>query len=339
MNSKQLIKKAIAPFLSPFYHGRGHILMFHRVVPDTGRERIHNTVNEITPAKLAEIIDFYLRHDIDIISLDEIEHYLNSRNKKQFVCFTFDDGFRDNFTEALPVFESYKAPFAVYVTTGFPDYTIIIWWYLLEKILLENDNIEINWGKEQYKFKAGTAGEKEDVFTKIRRIIINTPYEEQADYLQHAFSKYTQRPHEMTMELAMSWDELKALSVSKLVTIGAHTMSHPALNQLTREEIVNETLGSKEKLEKLINKEIKHFSYPFGSVREVGKREMEIVKDLGFMSATTTRAGVLFRNHLKYMESLPRIAISPDTTIEMLQGLVKGREMFMRNSKNRIVVD
>ena len=43
-----------------------------------------------------------------------------------------------------------------------------------------------------------------------------------------------------------------------------------------------------------------------GSKNEIGRREMDIVKDLGFKTSTTTRYGNIYREHRNYLECLPR---------------------------------
>jgi len=63
----------------------------------------------------------------------------------------------------------------------------------------------------------------------------------------------------------MSWQQIKELSVSGLVTIGSHSMNHPNLSEIDSEaELREEIFESKRILEKELNQEVKFFSYPFG---------------------------------------------------------------------------
>lgn len=336
MGAKQKIKEILAPLAAPFYKGKGQILMLHRIVPASGEMRIHNTVNEITPEKLEELLTFYKRHNVDIISLDDVGRYL-SEKRRYFVVFTFDDGYRDNLTLALPVFQRYNVPFTVYITTGFSDRTISIWWYQLENILLENEEMSFKWGNQSYEFNCADKEQKESVFNTIRRMIIDTPYVQQRQYVESAFEQYVSDPFLMTEKLAMSWEEVSQLAASPLVTIGAHTLNHAALNQLSEDEVRDECMGSKELLDDKIGKPIQHFSYPFGSAREIGKRECAIVRKCGFKTATTTRLGSIFSEHRDHLHALPRIPISPHTTFDYLHRIIKGSENFIRGSQQRVV--
>ncbi|NJN27828.1 MAG: polysaccharide deacetylase family protein [Cyclobacteriaceae bacterium] len=336
MNFKHQIKRALSPLFGPYFKGRGHILMLHRIVPESDHPRVHNTVNEISPKQLSDLIEFYQSHKVDIISITDVPDYLKS-GSGYFVVFTFDDGYKDNLTEALPVFESHEVPFTVYITTGFPDNNISIWWYLLEKVLLSNEGIQFNWANQKHQFKCATPQQKEDVFNIIRRIIIDTPFHQQQEQLKTAFSQHTDDPYAITAELAMNWDEIKELAQSPWVTIGAHTVHHPALNQLNATENVEECLGSKERLEAKLNHPVEHFSYPFGSANEVGEREFIIIKEMGFRTATTTRWGSIYRAHLRHLQKLPRIPVKPDISVQFLEEVIKGRENFIRGSKKRVV--
>ena len=71
--------------------------------------------------------------------------------------------------------------------------------------------------------------------------------------------------------------------------------------------VKQEVMESKEKLEANIDSEVVHFTYPFGSGREVGPRECRIIKGLGFKTATTTRLANIFPEHRNHLECLPRI--------------------------------
>ena len=337
MGFRSVMKRGLAPIFAPFYAGRGSILMLHRVLPEMNTPRIHNTINEISPGQLDVLIRFYKTRGVDIISLDDVVTYLSTAGKKRFVCFTFDDGFSDNLHHALPIFEKHAVPFNIYITTGLPDGTFMIWWYLLEDILLKDSYLEFCWGDTCHKYDLPSLEEKEKAFNEIRRIIIDTPYHLQREYLQAAF----QGRHfvEHTKKLALSWEEIKRLSDHPLVTIGAHTINHPALNQLSAEEIEEELIGSKKRIESKTLEEVRHFSYPFGSASEVNHEEFKTVKEFGFQTVTTTRFGNIFREHLHYLERLPRVAVTPATTLEYLDKVNTGRAQFLKGIHQRVVVN
>src|SRR5690554_1251210 len=105
MNKTQFIKKTgIQKLFKPFYGGVGHALMFHRVYNDD--ERLITKGLQVSQEYIEKIINYFIDKKIDIVSLDEMYERITSNKKtKRFVTFTFDDGYVDNLTQALPIFE------------------------------------------------------------------------------------------------------------------------------------------------------------------------------------------------------------------------------------------
>ena len=68
-------------------------------------------------------------------------------------------------------------------------------------------------------------------------------------------------------EKTMSVDQLRELP-SELVTIGSHTMTHAVLPALGDEQLSREILGSRVKLEQILNQEVKLLSFPYGAFDE-----------------------------------------------------------------------
>jgi hypothetical protein len=60
---------------------------------------------------------------LSVVSLDEcLEKLATSDRSRRYAVLSFDDGYRDNVSVALPVLERHNAPFMMYVPTG--AYTI-----------------------------------------------------------------------------------------------------------------------------------------------------------------------------------------------------------------------
>ena len=190
---KRKLYKALHPVM-------GEVWMLHRVVEqrsDTPDQR----VLEVTPHFLEQKILEYRKRGYTFISIDDLTSRFTNHHSlftKRFVCLTFDDGYQDNYDIAYPLLKRLGVPFTVYVTTGFIDNRLPMWWY----------------------------------------------------------------PGE---QLGISADELKVLAADPLCTIGAHTVSHPRLDTLTREEQYKEIADSKQTLEKILGHPIHHFSFPHGA--------------------------------------------------------------------------
>ncbi len=108
----------------------------------------------------------------------------------------------------------------------------------------------------------------------------------------------------------LSWEEVRTLSAHPLSTIGAHTVSHRNLARLGEEEARREIRDAARIIESEIGVKPVHMAYPYGFAAAVGRREVELAKEAGFVSAVTTRHGVLRRGHDRHLQALPRISVN-----------------------------
>jgi peptidoglycan/xylan/chitin deacetylase (PgdA/CDA1 family) len=222
-----LIYKIKRKIYKLFHPPLGEILMLHRVMKERSKKS-DNWQLEITPDFLEQTILKYKNSDYRLVSIDAVYQHLTGLQKinGKFVCFTFDDGFADTYTLAYPILKKLQCPFVVYVTTGFVEAKIPVWWY-----------------DEQVAGKKG---------------------------------------------LALSPQQVVALSDDPLCTIGAHTVSHLRLTQVNFELQQLEILASKKYLEQLIGKPVNHFAYPHG---DYNKKIVELVEDCGFKTAVIVNGG------------------------------------------------
>jgi len=326
----------------PAYSGAGTILALHRVCPKSKRKRIlGNSGSEITPEVLDRIIRFFIDQNYEIISLDQMFQVLkDGMFDKKFVVFTFDDGYADNLIYAYPVFKKYGIPFTIYVTTSFPDRQAVLWWDLLEDLVLQEDRIYFEIENETVELDCSTTVEKENTFQKIRSLIINNYGNDHLEQVRKIFGPYGVDLYGKTDKLALSWEQIEQLSMDPLVTVGAHTVNHFALSKLSRSNAKHEIMGSKRKLESRIGRNVEHFTYPFGTRNEAGEREFKIVRECGFKTATTARPGNIFFAHRGHMECLPRALISGERegkNIQYLNLWVNGAVNCVTNKFRKVV--
>ncbi len=323
----------------PLFGGIGYILVLHRVCPPVPEPRIKDNAGmEMTPKKLEAVIQFFKDRDYEFISLDQlVERLSNRKNKRKFVVFTFDDGYADNYLHAYPVFKKHRVPFTIYVTTSFPDREAILWWYLLEDLLLEKNRIVIKTGTGEREFNCTGVNEKEETFRDIRSIIMNTSTNNYIETVTAIFEPHGIDVYRKTSELTLSWEQIALLSRDPLVTIGAHTVNHYTLSKLSPAEVKNEILQSKHRLENHLGKEVHHFAYPYGGKAEAGKREFDLVKECRFKTAVTARFAGIFPAHHQHLECLPRIFVPGEADDHFLKQVVNGTLTGMANRFKRVV--
>ncbi|MHA6261269.1 polysaccharide deacetylase family protein [Sporosarcina sp. CAU 1771] len=339
---KALVKDCLVPLSKlflPFYSGIGSIVMFHRVI--SNEEKLVCEDLEIKKDFLEKTITYFLENNYKIVSLDEAHEIINNKKSinKKFIVFTFDDGYLDNYTIAYPIFKKYNIPFTIYVTTSFPDKTAKLWWYGLKDLVEYNTKINFSFNENKYHFSTKTIEDKNLAYLEIRSLILSVDDLNLDNLFNIIFVRNGIVLKNYVEKLAMSWSQIKELSEDEIVTIGAHTINHYNLRNLDEEKLRNEIVGSKDRIQSHIKKEVEHFAYPFGSRNEASSREFELIKKLGFKTATTTRCSNIFEGHNSHQNILPRITISPYTETPYIEHYSKGLIPAIRNKFKRVVTD
>ncbi len=287
--------------------GLGTVLMLHRVQPEREGDFSPNRDMAVSPAFLESFVRDAQQRGYTFVSMDHLSEQLVADSGGKLLALTFDDGYRDNFTVAYPLLKRLGIPFAIYVTTSFPDGEAVLWWYALERRLQDHDQIALADGR---LLSCRTSQEKLNAFVALRESIMALPCDRLGDRVNAMFEQAHFDWRQMCVEEALSWNDLCELAQDPLVTIGAHTVSHPVLSALSPEQACTEMRDSRERIEAHIGAPVAHFCYPFGSRNEVGAREFELARKLGFKTATTTRWGNIFRQHRAHLHGLPRVPLT-----------------------------
>jgi len=121
------IKKHIFNILHPTI---GEVWELHRVTDEEPAD-INQREYEITPQRLENLIAEYKQNNFEFISVETLPDRLKNKNSKhKFIVVTLDDGYQDNLTHALPIFEKYNVPFCIFITKnyiqqGYPPYKML----------------------------------------------------------------------------------------------------------------------------------------------------------------------------------------------------------------------
>lgn len=110
--------------------------------------------------------------------------------------------------------------------------------------------------------------------------------------------------------LYLSTQQLKDLSKNDLCTVGAHSISHPLLRKLSETDSRNEIVESKKVLEDMLEKEVRYFAYPYGSIYAVSKRDVTLVQAAGFNLGLSTLKGYLSTSESENRWFLPRFNVN-----------------------------
>ena len=272
------------PLLNNYYrkygkgkNAKGVVFMLHRVCKRIDGHLPNNEELKISPTFLERTIIKYKNAGFTFLSLDQLYEEISGNGciDKPFVCFTMDDGYLDNFENAYPIFKKHQVPFAIFVATDFPDNKAILWWYVIEELILNRTRILLSDGS---KYTCRTFQEKWDTFRYIREKVLLLNQSNLVNELNELFANYQLDWFAPIQNLSMNWEQVKTLTLEPLCTIGGHTVSHVALNKLSMIELDREITNGMSIIKSNTGYEPKYFAYPYGSEKENGEREYNFIK-------------------------------------------------------------
>jgi peptidoglycan/xylan/chitin deacetylase (PgdA/CDA1 family) len=333
-----LARSRLVRALGP-WTGLATCLMYHRVCPDQ-TEHDHmiegfapNRELSVTVSAFDEQMAFVARH-FNCLSLPEaIEQLACGKLPERSLIVTFDDGYLDNLTLALPILRRHAVPATVYIATGMIGTIGLPWWYELEELIATRDEIDIHWDNQHLRFSTIQAAAKDQAFDMLDSMLKLMTPADQAEFmglLRNGLIKRMQQDHQF-----MSRRELIELASDPLITIGAHTHHHLPLSSLNPIRLRHEMLHSKALLEAWLKRSVEHLAYPFGGQGQASDREFKAAAELGFSSAVTTRLGHFQDFHKNQLLALPRIGIGYQDCMARFEWKLSGLYSMIRAPGSR----
>lgn len=248
------------------------------------------------------------KHFKNFVSLDEclgLDNKLNIAGAS--IAITFDDGYKDIIEDAVIIGKKYNIPMTFYLPTNFIN-TAEPYWFMKLPILfkyLEKRTYNILGSKiikgndtQRFLHKVGSYIHKVTPSNDdLNELIINLSQHSNNNKLKSIYRE-TPKP--------IGWNRIIELSKDSLFTFGSHTVTHPFLNTLDSQGIVNEFVESKDIISRYTNSEINHFCYPYGSLQAIGSDAPAICQNYYQTAVTMVRGPVLNGDNFSMLK---RIAV------------------------------
>ena len=258
-----------------------------------------------------------LKKDHHFLTLDEFCDILTTQKKfpKNSLLVTFDDGYADNYQNALPVLESLGLQAVFYVATATLNTHDLFWWDELDLIFRDIEPGLLIDLQNKYKL---------DNSTELYKFYLTScknasSLEERSGYINELRAKHTVAPGIAGDYRSLTFDELIQFSASKSTVIGAHTVNHLALSCLTEDVQRNEISASVKILSNILKRDIKHFSFPYGEKSHYNDDTIRICKDLKLKSAAAN-----YYNYTRPVDdifSFPRVVVRNDSALVLREKL------------------
>lgn len=251
------------------------------------------------------------------------------------VVFTVDDGYFDFSEVAAPIFYEYDCPVTVFLTTGFIDEYLWLWWDKVEYAFLNSkiNNFKIIIGEKNFNFKWDNHEQRRQAssyFLEILKAVPNSVKLEAITYL--AYSLDIELPDQAPSKYRpMTWKQVRSCGQGD-VDFGPHTITHPILSQCSDEEANVEISGSWARMKEETVKAVPILAYPNGMAGDFTEREVIFSKAAGLTAAVTTDAWCVTPSHQKYDPyRIPRFDfISNDIRLrQIVSGLEHKKRMIV----------
>jgi peptidoglycan/xylan/chitin deacetylase (PgdA/CDA1 family) len=301
--------------------------ILNSILSQTGTSSFCRYVDNLLPRKLLilayhRVLDYdesYSNGDIELISASNkdfekqityLKNYyypitfkvLNKHLKESIpfpktpVIITFDDGFRDNYTNAYRILKKHKIPATFFISTDAISQKTLFWFDLVAFLILKHTsptitihNNIINIGSDiESKRKCIKSFlsylKKEEDHTRkdaINELIAQS----------NAYDEYSKERRSMT------WDEVKIMNNNGM-EIGSHSVSHPKLTKLSNKEATYEIKHSKETIETKLDCCCDTYSYQVGGEDSYNNHILELIENSNYKFACTYQNGINYLNKL-----------------------------------------
>lgn len=266
-------------------HGRKlSILIYHRVLPAPNPLRPNDIDRQVFKSQMEVLAEHF-----NPLPLDQAVE-LHSRNQlpPRAVSITFDDGYADNETEALPILSGLGLSATFFVATGFIDGGRMWNDSIIEAVCAAEDG-PIDLGREGL----GTVviQDMPSRLDLIKRLLSRFKYLPLAERNARVERVTGLIGKPLPNNLMMTSDQVRKLHAAGM-EIGAHTVNHPILANLSDSSARQEIDNSRAAIEEILGSRVSAFAYPNGTPSlDYTRRDVDLVRDLGFATAVSTAWG------------------------------------------------
>ena len=300
--------------LQKLFVSKGIILMYHRVA----EVDLDPWSLCVTPQHFAEHLEVLQKY-CQPMGLKQLTQAQQDGNiPHRAVAVTFDDGYADNLHQAKPLLERFNIPATIFVTTGHLGQEHEFWWDELERVLLQPgrlpEKLHLILDGGSYTWELGTAVE----YSQTQRACDHTIKAWESEPGSRLFFYYSvwQRLQPLpegerlkALNQILAWangesvnrshyrsllpKEVWMLGQGELVEVGAHTVTHPFLSAHSAVFQKNEIEQSKVDLEKLLQRPVTSFAYPYGNYT---LETVTLIREAGFTCACSTFGETVWRH-------------------------------------------
>ncbi len=258
----------------------------------------------------------YLDEHFNVVSFEDAEELVSKENDKPIAIITFDDGFYNNCSEALPVLQKYKMPATVFLATQHINRDSTLWFCELLQLLTITKKNCLLWQGQSYPLRS--SAQKSFASSELQAQL-NTLKNKDISAALKGISKTLECYEPLKFDKQSPFRMLDSAAIeqmiaSKLITFGAHTHSHSILSNVEEDVAKSEIAKSISKVEKLTGHKCATFAYPNGRKQDFNVIHQQFLNEHNIKLAVSTEHGLASFDTDKL--SLKRLFISSTTALD-----------------------
>jgi peptidoglycan/xylan/chitin deacetylase (PgdA/CDA1 family) len=271
----------------------------------------------------------FLKQGFDVITPADIAGILTrltngSGRPGRHVLVTFDDGYADNYTAAFPILRSHGVPATFFVATGFIDEPALPWWDEIAWMVRTSSRAGLELQPHLPDPVAFDEPDRERAISTLLKVYKRLPTSETTAYVE-AIGKATgtgRAPADAIdpRKLWMTWDMLREMYAGGM-TIGGHTVHHPVLANLPRDEQASEISGCAKRLTEELGVTMTAFAYPVGSRTAFNQDTRICLEERGVQTAFAYHGGMRRLDRWDNYD-IPRLAVEQSTSFGEFRAMV-----------------
>jgi peptidoglycan/xylan/chitin deacetylase (PgdA/CDA1 family) len=288
------------------------VVTYHRVGRPDAAGELDPGLFEVEPAELAAQLDV-LRDNGTVVSITDVRRFARGgRLPPNPVLVTFDDGYAEGCSEALPILRRAGVPATFFIPTAFPDAGRLFWW---DRVWLTmrrccRERVELAYPRA---LSLRPAGSPADAARLVSQAIKRTPSIDLArlwEALEEATGVTIGAAEERSIarRTILGWPKVRALRDAGM-DVQSHSHAHLVLNTLTPEAAHRDLARSAEVLREVVGGEIFAVAYPVGYALEGPLRRAP--RDAGFDLGFTNGTGLCTLSGFDPLD-IPRLSMDLD---------------------------
>lgn len=261
---------SIPRLFGPFGKERVIVLMYHGIT-DFPVTPLKDIDGYNVPLPLFRKHMQYLSKQCNVISAsDALAGNALSRSKKN-VVITFDDGYRNNFTNAFPVLSQYSLPALFSLPSKFILERTPLWNNVIEHVAAASGRktVHLRWNEIVLDMPIATLDEKRIFIIKTLSICNDLIQKERGRFIRHMLNELavSADDREVTAEpdyAPLSLEDIREMSGSGLAEFASHSAHHYALSGLNEPDLKDELISSKSDIEEMTGMPCRYICIPGG---------------------------------------------------------------------------